>query len=167
MIYRQFTATGSAAAGYDWLRRLDANTVIYTSTPDDMYIMLDRGVGSITLWNLQDALIQPPKNKRPWSYVMPASGAPVLLDGVGVVAHSRSVRVAQAFEDFLLEPQLQLQLARDYYQIPAMELPAQGRPAWLANLGLKEMKLDWAALGQNQQVWMDYWFQNIKGKAGK
>src|SRR3989442_9427871 len=37
MIYRQYADTGSADAGYDWLRKLDANTAVYTPTPDDMY----------------------------------------------------------------------------------------------------------------------------------
>src|SRR4051812_36403982 len=54
MIYRQYTATGSPDAGYQWLKKLDANTVIYTPTPDDMYLKVDRGVGTVTLWNLQD-----------------------------------------------------------------------------------------------------------------
>src|SRR5436190_6932315 len=118
MIYRQSGGTGSPEAGYEWLRRLDANTVIYTPNPDDMYLKLDRGVGTVTMWNLQDAFIQPMKNNRPWSFVIPASGVPVLLDGVGVVNNPTSTQAALDFESFLLEPRLQAQLARDYYQIP-------------------------------------------------
>src|SRR5215510_746163 len=64
MIARQLAEKGSVDAGYDWLKKLDANTVVYTPTPDDMYLKLDRGVGTVTLWNLQDALIQPLKNNR-------------------------------------------------------------------------------------------------------
>ena len=167
MIYRQFAATGSVGSGFDWLKRLDANTAIYTPNPDDMYLKLDRGVGTVTLWNLQDALIQPLKNNRPWSYVMPTSGVPVLLDGVGVVSNPKVMKAAQEFEDFLLDPQLQLQLARDYYQIPAMKVPDEGRPEWLARLHLQEMKLDWELMGHKQKEWMDYWSQNIKGKGGR
>src|SRR5437870_11061745 len=51
MIYRQYAATDSVDAGYEWLKKLDANTIVYTPTPDDMYLKLDRGVGTITLWN--------------------------------------------------------------------------------------------------------------------
>jgi iron(III) transport system substrate-binding protein len=167
MIYRQMAATGSPEAGYEWLRKLDANTAIYTPNPDDMYLKLDRGVGTVTLWNLQDALIQPLKNNRPWSYVIPASGVPVLLDGAGVVNNPSSTRAAQQFEDFLFDPQLQLQLARDYYQIPAMQVPDAGKPDWLAKLDLKEMKIDWDVVSRNQAAWMDYWSQRIKGKGGK
>ncbi len=167
MIYRQYANTGSEAAGYDWLRKLDANTAIYTPTPDDMYLKLDRGVGTITLWNLQDALIQPLKNNRPWSYVIPQSGVPVLLDGVGVVNNPKSMAAALEFENFLIEPELQLQLARDYYQIPAIQVPNAGKPEWLSKLTINEMKIDWPLMSQKQTEWMDYWSQNIKGKGGK
>jgi iron(III) transport system substrate-binding protein len=100
MIYRQSATTGSPDAGYEWLKKLDANTVSYTPSPDDMYFNLDRGVGTVTLWNLQDALIQPLKNDRKWTYVIPQSGVPVLLDGVGVVNNPKSMQAALDFENF-------------------------------------------------------------------
>jgi iron(III) transport system substrate-binding protein len=132
-----------------------------------MYLKLDRGVGVLTLWNLQDALIQPLRNNRPWSFVMPASGAPILLDGVGVVNNPRSLRAAQDFLNFLLEPQLQAQLAREYYQIPAMRIPESDKPEWLAKLTIREMKLDWEAMSRHEAEWMDFWAQNIKGKGAR
>lgn len=167
MIYRQYERTGSPDAGYDWLKKLDANTVLYTPTPDDMYLKLDRGVGTVTLWNLQDALIQPIKNNRPWSYVIPASGVPILLDGLGVVNNPNMTQAATDFLNFILEPQLQAQLAKDYYQIPAIRLPESDKPDWLAKLDIKEMKIDWNVLGQKQTDWMNYWSQNIKNKGGR
>ena len=167
MIYRHYATTGSPEAGYEWLKKLDANTVVYTPTPDDMYLKLDRGVGTVTLWNLQDALIQPLKNKRPWSFVIPASGVPVLLDGVGVVNNPKMLQASMEFQNFLLEPQLQAQLARDYYQIPALRLDDSDKPDWLAKLTIKEMNLDWDVLSQKQTEWMNYWSQNIKGKGGR
>jgi iron(III) transport system substrate-binding protein len=167
MIYRQLGDGGSPAAGYEWLKKLDANTLVYAPGPDDMYLKLDRGVGSITLWNLQDALIQSLKNKRTWSYVIPDSGVPILLDCVGVVNNPASAQAAEDFENFLLEPQLQAQLAKEYYQIPAMQIPDSAKPEWLAKMNITEMKIDWDVMGQKQKEWMDYWSQNIKGKAGK
>jgi iron(III) transport system substrate-binding protein len=167
MIYRQYQKTGSVEAGFEWLRKLDANTAVYTPTPDDMYLKLDRGVGTVTLWNLQDALIQPLKNNRPWSYVIPASGVPVLLDGLGVVNNPNSIEAALDFQNFILEPHLQAQLARDYYQIPAIQIPDSEKPEWLAKLDIKEMKIDWNLLSEKQTEWMNYWSQNIKGKGGR
>src|SRR5262249_58427374 len=115
--------------------------VVYTPTPDDMYLKLDRGVGTVTLWNLQDALIQPLKNKRPWSFVIPASGVPVLLDGVGVVNNPKMLQASMEFQNFLLEPQLQAQLAKDYYQIPAIRLADADKPEWLPTVTITENNL--------------------------
>ena len=167
LIYRHYAKTGSPDSGFEWLKKLDANTVVYTPTPDDMYLKLDRGVGTVTLWNLQDALIQPLKNKRPWSYVIPASGVPVLIDGVGIVNNPKMMQAATEFQNFLLEPQLQAQLSKDYYQIPAIRLEDADKPDWLAKLNIKEMDLDWNVLSQKQTEWMNYWSQNIKGKGGR
>src|SRR5688572_4875531 len=165
MIYRQNGAQ-SPDAGYAWLKNLDANTITYAANPDDMYFKIDRGVGTVTLWNLQDALIQPLKNKRPWSYVVASSGVPVLVDGVGIVNNPRTMKAAEDFQNFLLEPKLQAQLARDYYQIPAMTVADADKPEWLQKLNIREMKIDWNLMGQKESEWMGYWSKNIKGKGG-
>ena len=99
--------------------------------------------------------------------MIPDSGVPVLLDGVGVVNNPKSMQAALDFENFLLEPELQLQLAKEYYQIPAMDLPEEKKPEWLAKLNIKEMKIDWDAMSAKQTEWMNYWAQNIKGKYKK
>ena len=164
MVYKSFANGRSPQAGYDYLKALDANTVAYTATPEDMYTQLDQGTGVVTVWNLQDALIQPLKNHRPWSYVMPTSGAPVLLDVVGIIKNKDQSQAAKDFEDFLMEPTMQAKLAKEYYQVPAMELPAAAKPAWLASLKIVDMKVDWKVLGANQDKWMTYWVDNIKGK---
>ncbi|MGO4105552.1 extracellular solute-binding protein [Leifsonia sp. YAF41] len=166
MVYDSFAKDGSPDAGYDFLTKLDANTVSYAANPDDMYTQLDQGTGVITLWNLQDALIQPLKNNRPWSYVMPSSGAPVLLDGVGIIKNKNQDQAAKDFEDFLMDPKLQASLADQYYQVPAMEIAEADKPDWLAKLKIKEMDIDWNVLGENQDAWMTYWADNIKGKGG-
>jgi iron(III) transport system substrate-binding protein len=167
MVYKDFAQTQSPDKGYAFLKAIDANTVAYTATPEDMYTQLDQGTGVVTLWNLQDALIQPLKNKRPWSYVMPTSGAPVLLDAVGVIKNKAQDQSAKDFMDFLMEPVEQAKLAAAYYQVPAMEIAAADKPDWLAKLKINEMKIDWAVLGKNQDAWMAYWADNIKGKGGK
>ena len=164
MIYRQ--GADSPDPGYTWLKKLDANTIKYAANPDDMYFNLDRGVGTVTLWNLQDALIQPLKNKRPWSFVIASSGVPVLIDGVGIVNNPKMMKAAEDFQNFLLEPKLQAQLSRDYYQIPAMQVPDADKPEWLTKLDIKEMKIDWNVMAQKESEWIGYWSKNIKGKGG-
>ncbi len=164
MVYDAFAKNGAPDAGYDLLKRIDANTVSYAATPDDMYTQLDQGTGQVTVWNMQDALIQPLKNKRPWDYIMPKSGAPVLVDGVGVIKNGKQEAAAQAFMDFLMEPGMQAKLAADYYQIPAMEIPKADQPEWMKDFTLNEMTIDWSVFAQHQDEWMKHWADNIKGK---
>jgi iron(III) transport system substrate-binding protein len=109
-------------------------------------------------------LIQANSNKQPFSYVIPASGAPVLLDGVGVVKGSKSTKAAEDFMDFLFAPETQAKLAKTQFQIPAVDLAADKQPAWLKNLKLKEMDVDYDVLAQHEEEWMAYWQSNIKGK---
>ena len=166
MVYDKFAKDGNPDAGYEFLKQLDVNTVSYAANPDDMYTQLDQGTGVVTLWNLQDALIQPLKNNRPWSYVIPTSGAPVLLDAVGIIKNPAQDQAAKDFEDFLMAPEMQAALADEYYQVPAMEIADADKPQWLKDLPLKEMDIDWSVLGENQDEWMTYWVDNIKGKGG-
>jgi iron(III) transport system substrate-binding protein len=164
MIYRTFKADGKTDAGYAYLKKLDANTANYTANPNDMYLKLARGVGEVTVWNLQDVLIQANTNKQPFAFVIPASGAPVLLDGVGVVKGSKSTKAAQDFMDYLFTPETQAKLAKTQFQIPAADLAADKQPAWLKALKLKEMDVDWDVLAQREEEWMAYWQSNIKDK---
>lgn len=164
MIYRLSKADGKPDAGYEYLKKLDANTANYAANPNDLYLKLARGVGQVTVWNLQDVLIQANTNKAPFSFVMPASGAPVLLDGVGVVKGSKSTKAAQDFMDYLFAPATQAKLAQTQFQIPAVDLEATEQPAWLKGLGLKEMDVDWGVVAENEEKWMAHWQSNIKKK---
>lgn len=164
IVYSAFAKDGSPDAGYELLKQIDANTVSYAANPDDMYTQLDQGTGQVTVWNMQDALIQPLKNKRPWGYIMPSSGAPVLVDGVGIIKNDKQQAAAEAFMDFLMEPTMQAKLATDYYQIPAMDIPADQQPEWMKDFKINEAKIDWKVFAEHQDEWMTYWADNIKGK---
>ena len=144
MIYRQYAATGSPEAGYDWLKKLDANTAVYTPTPDDMYLKLDRGVGTVTLWNLQDAFIQPMKNNRPWSFVIPTSGVPVLLDGVGVVNNPKSNAGCYGFRELPARTPTSSSARKGLLSDSGnavARLPPN--PTGSPSSNIKEMKIDW------------------------
>lgn len=164
IVYSAFADDGSPDAGYELLKKIDANTVSYAATPDDMYTQLDQGTGQVTVWNMQDALIQPLKNNRPWGYIMPKSGAPVLVDGVGIIKNDKQQAAAQSFMDFLMEPKMQAKLAADYYQISAMDIPEADQPEWMKDFKINEQKIDWAVFADHQDEWMTYWADNIKDK---
>ena len=66
MIYRQGADTPEK--GYEWLKGLDANTKDYAQDPTNLYLKLVRQEGTVSLWNLQDILLQSKLNNQPFDY---------------------------------------------------------------------------------------------------
>lgn len=166
MIFRQDPA--NPQKGYDWLKKLDANTKEYALDPTNLYLKMARQEGTISLWNLQDVLIQKEKQKQPFDFVMPASGVPILVDGVAVVKGAKHKEGAMKFLEFLFENKMRIELAQDLYQIPTRtDISKDQMPTWYKELNLKPMKIDWQVMAQKEKEWMQYWDENIKGKGQK
>lgn len=161
MIYRTFHKTSSPSEGYEWLRGLDANTKDYPASPTDLYLRIQRQEAPLTIWNLQDILLQA-KSGVPFTSVMPASGAPILVDGLGKVKGAPNSSSADAFATFLLKETTQAKLAENNFQIPTVKLSSP--PKWLTELKLKEMSVDWRVVGERDTEWIGYWVQNIKNR---
>ncbi|WP_134686578.1 extracellular solute-binding protein [Brevibacillus migulae] len=166
MIYRQGADTPEK--GYEWLKKLDANTKEYTQDPTNLYLKLDRQEGLISLWNLQDILIQSKKNNHPYDFVYPASGAPILVDGVALVKGAKNLDAAKKFYEFLFSPEIAAQLAKERFQFPARtDISKDELPDFMKELELKPMDIDWNVMTEKEKEWMQYWDENIKGKGGK
>jgi len=162
LIGRAAAETGAPDAGYDFLRALDRNTKDYPANPSDLYLRIQRQEAPVSIWNLQDILVQRSKG-APFTPVMPASGAPVLLDGVGKIKDGPHGETADTFLDFLLQPTTQQMLADKSFQLPTVQL--EQPPSWLAEVGLNEMPVDWHTINEFEAGWMDYWVQNIKNRS--
>lgn len=163
MIYAQDAK--DPEAGFEWLRKLDANTKEYAQNPTDMYLKIARQEGTVSLWNLQDIMIQQIVNEQPFGYVIPESGAPILVDAVGIVNGAKNEEGAKAFYEFLFSPEIRLALAEEMYQIPAQgDIPQDQLPQWIQDLELNAMDVDWTVIAENEMDWMTYWDENIKGK---
>ncbi|WP_026411391.1 extracellular solute-binding protein [Actinomadura oligospora] len=153
---------GDPAAGYDWLRRLDANTKVYAANPTDLYLRIQRQEAPLTVWNLQDAMLQKKKSNAPFSVVSPASGVPQLVDGVAKVAKGPNSKGADAFLKFLLGKDEQKKLAEEWFQIPTVQ--GASEPSWLAPLKLHEMPVDWDLAASKETDWISHWSAAIKNK---
>ncbi|MDA5109194.1 extracellular solute-binding protein [Brevibacillus thermoruber] len=166
MIYRQGPDTPEK--GYEWLKKLDANTKEYTQDPTQLYLKLDRQEGVISLWNLQDIMIQSKQNNHPYDFVYPKSGAPILVDGVGIVKGAKNIDAAKKFYEFLFSPEIAAQLAKERYQFPSRtDISKDELPDFMKNLELKPLELDWNVMASKEKEWMQYWDENIKGKSKK
>lgn len=163
MIYRQGADTPEK--GYEWLAKLDANTKEYTQDPNALYLKLTRQEGSLSLWNLQDILLKKYTTDYPFDYIYPKSGAPILVDGVGIIKNAKNLENAKLFVEFLFDKEVMTELAHTYYQIPTRtDIDLAAMPDWYQELELKTFDIDWQVMADKEAEWMEYWDTNIKGK---
>lgn len=166
MIFKEGAA--DPKKGYDWLKKLDANTKEYAQDPTNLYLKLAREEGTLSLWNLQDIMIQKHLKNQPFDFIYPTSGAPILVDGVGMVKNAKNKEAAKKFYEFLFDSKLRVELAEKLFQIPTRtDISKDSLPAWLKGIELKPMNIDWTVMAEKEKDWMQYWDESIKGKGAK
>jgi iron(III) transport system substrate-binding protein len=167
MVYRGIRAGRDTAAGFDWLRRLDAQTREYVLNPTLLYQKLARQEGLITLWDLPDIEALKAKGAAwPIDYVLPTSGTPVLVDGIAVVRGTKHPERAREFVEWAGGPGV-VPAAREFFRLPARtDVPDDSLPPGLRTVkaALRPEPLDWALLQQKTPEWMRYWDEHVRGK---
>ncbi|HTL51388.1 MAG TPA: extracellular solute-binding protein [Planctomycetota bacterium] len=157
------TGVDDPAPGYDWLKQLDANTAHYASNPAEMYQYLIAGDTPVTVWNMADVYIQAAAHQSPFDCVVPASGAPVLVEGIAIPQGAPHLEAAKRFYEFITSTDELLFQANELHRIPARDdLPKDQLPVWMTANEFKPMPLDWAAIAPKADAWMDYWNHHIR-----
>ncbi|HEY6187024.1 MAG TPA: extracellular solute-binding protein [Pyrinomonadaceae bacterium] len=165
MIWRFYRESNSPAGGYDWLRRLDANVHEYTADGTLLMQKLARREGVISLWNLPDVHIYREQKNMPLAYVFPASGTPVITDGIAVVRGAPHEEEARRFYEFVTTPESLSHAARTYYRIPVRtDIDRAQLPAWMSE-PFTRMPLDWDLLSREGNEWLRYWDTEIRGRS--
>ena len=167
MIAREYARTGSAEAGYEWLRKLDANTKEYVLNPTLLYQKLGRQEGVISLYNMPDIATLKQRLNIPVSYVIPSSGTPMLVDAIALVKGSKKADAAKAYYEFVTTQDALIQSAERYLRIPVRtDLPKDSLPQWLqeANERIKPMPVDRELIAAHLDEWMRYWDANIRNR---
>jgi iron(III) transport system substrate-binding protein len=160
--------TGSTDAGFEWLRRLDAQTKEYVFNPILLYEKVVRQEGLITIWDLPDTLLER-KSGSPLQYVFPKSGTPVIDDAVGVVAGARHPALARALVDFVGSRALQRLAAEKTYRLPARTDLGEELPEWAREVR-REMviaPIDWDLVERDGAAWMATWDRTVRGKGAQ
>jgi iron(III) transport system substrate-binding protein len=168
IIARSVTETGSPERGYNWLRRLDANTKEYVLNPTILYQKLKSREGLITLWDMPDVATMRDRVGIPIDYVIPRSGTPLLVDAIAVVRGTKHPREAKLYYEFVTSEHAQLEASRRFLRIPARtDIPPDSLPAWIqtAMRQIKPMPVDNALLAQHLNEWMRYWDAHIRGRS--
>ncbi len=168
IIERGLRTTGDTAAGFEWLRRLDAQTKEYVFNPALLHQKLLRQEGLLTLWDLPDILVESSKGS-PFGFMLPTSGTPIIEDAIAVVRGTRHPEEAKRFVDWVGSVEAQLLAARETFRLPARtDLPADSLPEWALRVkqGLVPEPVDWALLSDRGSAWMDYWDRHVRGRGG-
>jgi len=165
---RSLRQTGDTAQGFQWLRRLDANTREYVLNPTLLYQKLARREGVVTLWDMPDIETLKAKTQFPIDYVIPRSGTPLLVDAVAVVKGTDDPELARAFVEWVGSPEALVPAAHEFFRLPARsDLPEDSLPEGLrrARREIKPEPIDWARLQEKTPEWMRYWDEHVRGSS--
>ena len=167
IIQREMRRTGSSDAGFEWLRRLDAQTKEYTPNPTIMYQKLGRQEGLISLYNMPDIATLEQRTKFPVRYVIPKSGTPILVDAIALVQGAPHLDIGKRYYEFVTSPEALLVAADSFVRIPARgDLPEARLPAWIreAKPQLVPMPLDRQLMADSLDHWMRRWDATVRNR---
>jgi iron(III) transport system substrate-binding protein len=169
ILARSVARTGSPDEGFEWLRRLDAQTREYVLNPAFLMEKLIRQEGLVTVWDLTDVLLQKARG-MPLDFHFPASGTPVIDDAIGLVAGAPHPEAARAFIDWVGSREAQLLAAERSFRLPARtDLEPDELPEWARDVLARMVPaaVDWELIEQRGQEWMARWDRTIRGAAGR
>lgn len=154
----------SEEEGFRWLARLDMNTRAYAADPAQLYLMMARGEGDITLWNMPDAYLQVSRFGHPFAWVKPEDGTPVLVDAIAIPRGAPNPERARQFYEFVTTQEALIDQARRFHRIPVRtDIPPDSLPEWMRG-ELPEMPMDWERQRLNENRWMSRWREQIRGR---
>jgi len=170
IVARSMARTGSPEGGYEWLRKLDANTREYVLNPTILYQKLGRQEGVITLWDMPDIATLEQRTKIPVGYVIPSSGTPVLVDGIAIIKGTKHPAESRLYYEFVTTPTALKAAAEQFLRIPARtDIPVSELPKWIqdAKSQIKPMAVDRRVMAEHLDEWMKYWDANIRNRGHK
>ena len=167
IVARSVRETGDTAAGFEWLRRLDAQTKEYVVNPTLLYQKLARQDGVVTLWDMPDLDELVARTNLPIDYVFPTSGTPVPVDAVAIVKNAPNPELAKRFVEFIGDTPEVLYAARTYFRLPARtDIPIDSLPERLqrARRDMVIEPMDWALVQERTPEWMRWWDEHVRGR---
>jgi iron(III) transport system substrate-binding protein len=170
MIVHRGLQSGDSMAGFEWLRRLDAQTKEYVNNPSLLYQKLARQEGLVTLWDMPDIEDLKKRTTLPIDYVIPTSGTPLPPDGIAIPRGAKNLEKAKRFVEWVGSTASIAHAARQFGRYPARsDIPDDSLPERLraAKAQIKAEPLDWKLLQQKTPDWMRYWDENVRGRGAR
>jgi iron(III) transport system substrate-binding protein len=170
IIHRSLRTTGDTAAGFNWLRRLDAQTKEYVLNPTLLYQKLAKQEGLVTLWDMPDIEELKARTSLPIDYVLPSSGTPTPVDAVAVVKGAKNPEQARQFVEFVGNLESIALAARQFLRFPARtDVPDDSLPERLraAKRQIRPEPMDWNLIQQKTPEWMRHWDEHVRGRGAR
>ena len=166
VLARSVAETGDPERGFDWLRRLDAQTSDYVSNPALLFEKIMRQEGLVTIWELTDALLLQQRD-APVGYRFPSSGTPVIDDSIGLVKGSPRAAEAREFIEWAGSKEALLLTVNNVFRLPArLDIPADELPDW-ARAALNDIvraDVDGDLIAEHGKEWMTRWDREVRGR---
>lgn len=165
LIERELKRTGSTKAGFDWLRRLDANTKEYVISPTMLYQKLGQREGALSLYDMPDIETLRQTTKYPIASRIPSSGTPLLVDAIAIVHGSKHPALAKEFYEFVTTRQALRVAAEKFVRMPARpDISSDSLPQWIrdARAQIRAMPVDQKLLADSLDSWMTYWDAHVR-----
>ena len=165
IILRELKRTGSTAAGFDWLKRLDANTKEYVISPTMLYQKLGQREGVLSLYDMPDIETLRQTTKYPIASRIPSSGTPLLVEGLAIVRGTKHPALATEFYEFVTTPASLKVASERFVRMPARpDIPNDSLPTWIrdARAQIRPMPLDRQMLADSLDSWMKYWDAHVR-----
>ncbi len=169
ILARSIEASGNTDAGFEWLRKLDAQTKSYEMNASVLVQRIARREGLVTVWDLPDVLLEM-KHSRDLAFVFPASGTPVIDDAIGLIRGARHPDAARAFIEWVGSVEAQRLAAAEAFRLPARtDMPTGDLPPWAQDVQkrLVPARLDWALLEREGPAWMSRWDREVRGRGNR
>lgn len=157
-------STGSPDEGFDWLRKLDAQTKEYVHSPALLHEKMVRQEGLVTLWEMTDILSLIARG-APLSYRFPSSGAPVIEDSIGLVKGGPRPDLGRLFIEWVGEPGALRLAAEQAFRLPA-RAGLEDLPSWVSEIEarLVSRDVDWTLLEEQGAQWMGRWDREVRAR---
>lgn len=170
ILIRSIKTTGNTAAGWQWLRTLDAHTKEYTLDGTMMMQKLGRLEGKITLFDMPDIAGTRQRDSVHINYLIPKSGTPLIVDAIAVVKGSKHAAEARAYYEFVTTREAILEASKRFNRIPLRpDIDVAALPEWIRSVRplLKPMPLDRQLIADSLNTWMTYWDANVRNRGRK
>lgn len=148
-------------AGIAFLKTVHASTESYMESPQLLFDHLKRNEDLITVWLMPDVFLQREQNGYPVDCNVPAQ-TPVLTEGIAIVKGGPNPELAKKFYEFVTSPAELAHQAEKFSKIPTRtDLDPKTLPAWMGELKLDPMPIDWQVFAEKEKAWCERWEREV------